>query len=176
MILIYKYLLPPFTPEWTVWLACYFSFGMGAGLGTGAIRWPKYGVLTLGAVIGYVLGVMIDLVIIQSFVDQQSVANIITILIVIVIAMVFSVIFYDYAVIVCCCMIGSYVLFRGISMFMGGYPTEKFLYTVINEGDVRDIRATFWVYLSFMIVGFVGSMSWQLYHRQKNVDLYNYRG
>lgn len=164
------------SPEWSVWLACYFSFGMGAGLGVGAMRWPKVGVLAAGATIGYCLGKMIDLVIIQKFVDQESIANIITIVLVIAITMIFAVIFFDYAVIVCCCMIGSYVFFRGISLFMGGYPSELFIVTVVEYGDFSDLRPTFWVYFSFMLVGCIAAMFFQFWHRSKNIDLYNYRG
>lgn len=112
LIILYERLLPVTSPEWSVWLACYFSFGMGAGLGVGAMRWPRLGVLASGATIGYCLGKMIELVLIQSFVDQDSIANIITMALVVVITMIFSVVFFDYAVIVCCCMIGSYVFFR----------------------------------------------------------------
>ncbi len=64
MVLLYVCLLPYKSPEWTVWLASYFAFGMGAGLGVGAIRWPKFGVLSLGATIGYIIGMLFDLVII----------------------------------------------------------------------------------------------------------------
>lgn len=79
---------------------------------------------------------------------------------VVLIAICFSVVYFDYAVIVCCCMNGSYIFFRGISLFMGGYPSEVFIATVVELGDVRDLRATFWVYLCLMIVGFISSMTW----------------
>lgn len=63
--------------------------------------------------------------------DRESVANAITLTLVIVITMAISVVFFDYAVIVSSCMIGSYVFFRGISLFFGGYPTESFIATVV---------------------------------------------
>jgi hypothetical protein len=38
---------------------------MASGISFGAIKWPKVGVLTLGATIGYLLGLVINLVIVQ---------------------------------------------------------------------------------------------------------------
>ena len=61
---LYEFLLPTQTPEWTVWLSCYLTFGLGAGLGIGAMKWTKVGVISIGATIGFVLGKLIDLVII----------------------------------------------------------------------------------------------------------------
>lgn len=62
--LMYLYLIPDLFPAWSVWIAFYFSFGMGAGLGVGAIKWPYIGILLLGATVGAGLGEMIDLLII----------------------------------------------------------------------------------------------------------------
>jgi hypothetical protein len=69
ILLIYQRLLPATAPEWTVWLVFYFAVGFGAGLGVGAVKWPKVGVLSLGASLGYSVGRLIDILIIQYFVD-----------------------------------------------------------------------------------------------------------
>ncbi len=62
--LIYMYFIPALFPAWSIWIAFYFSFGMGAGLGVGATKWPHIGILLLGATVGAVLGELIDLLII----------------------------------------------------------------------------------------------------------------
>lgn len=90
---------------------------MASGISFGAIKWPKVGVLTLGATIGYLLSLVINLILVQQIVHKESVAEIITHVIVIIVTMVISFKFYDYAVIMTCCIIGSYVFFRVITTF-----------------------------------------------------------
>ena len=43
---------------------------------------------------------------------------------------------------------------------MGGYPSEFFIATVAEYGRLRDLRPTFWVYFSFMLVGFIAATVW----------------
>jgi hypothetical protein len=74
--------------------------------------------------------------------------------------LVLSQVFFDYTVIVSCCLIGSYTLFRGIAFFMGGYPSELFIATVAEYGELSELRPTFWMYFSFMIVGFIVATAW----------------
>ena len=83
-------MLPITAPEWTVWLVFYFSVGLGAGLGAGAVKWPKVGVISLGGSLGYSLGKLLDILIIQYFVDPDSFASAITISVCVVLGLVFS--------------------------------------------------------------------------------------
>jgi hypothetical protein len=84
MIYIYEVFIGMVFPEWTVWLAGYFSYGMGAGFGAGALRWPQYGVVIVGATIGFVFGQIIDLAIVNPFAGPDSIAHIIVMLIVLI--------------------------------------------------------------------------------------------
>ena len=61
---LYELYLPIFVPEWTVWLGIYVCYGMGTGLGLGAARWPRLGIVVIGVTIGALLGKFIDLVVI----------------------------------------------------------------------------------------------------------------
>ena len=110
--LMYKYLIPALFPAWSIWIAFYFSFGMGAGLGVGATKWPHIGILLLGATMGAGIGEMIDLLIIQQFVDQYSLANKITIGIMVIVSMVLSLFLFDHVVIISSCTIGAYLFVR----------------------------------------------------------------
>ena len=110
--LMYLYLIPTLFPAWSVWIAFYFSFGMGAGLGVGATKWPHIGILLLGATVGAGLGEMIDLLIIQQFVDQYSLANKITIGVMVLVTMILSLFLFDHVVIISSCTIGSYLFVR----------------------------------------------------------------
>jgi len=52
---LYSYATSDF-PSWTVWIGAYFSYGLGFGLGLGSMKWPKIGVLLLGAAVGFIFG------------------------------------------------------------------------------------------------------------------------
>jgi hypothetical protein len=52
LYLIYEVFLPGYFPAWTVWLAVYAAFGIGAGLGVGGVIYPAIGVGFVGACVG----------------------------------------------------------------------------------------------------------------------------
>lgn len=159
-----------------MWLASYFAYGMGAGFGIGSLKWPKVGVLSIGATTGFVFGQILDLALVNPFAEQDSIAHLICLVSVIVLSCILSVIYLEHSVIVCCCLCGSYIFFRGVSIFLGGYPNEAFMSLVIREGNFKDVRSTFWVYFVFMVLGFIGSTTWQFIHRSRNKNLYEYKG
>lgn len=148
---------------------------MGAGLGTGAIRWPKVGILGVGATIGFVVAKITDMAIISPFVEYNSNVHSWWLGAMIALACLWSFFYFDQAIIICSCMCGSYILFRGISIFMGGYPSELFMALVMEKGSFKDLRPTFWIYFTFMLISFVGSAVWQFYHRSQHAELYTYR-
>lgn len=63
LIGIYQFVWP-YTPEWTVFIAIYLTFGLGGGLGVGATMQPRIGVIVCGASMGYLLGLCLDLAVI----------------------------------------------------------------------------------------------------------------
>lgn len=99
-------------PDWTVFLTGYVSYGMGCGFGIGALRWPKFGVLAVGATIGFITGKLFDIALLQPFVPYDSPSHSISTWCFIVIACILSVFFFEHAVIICSCMCGSYIFFR----------------------------------------------------------------
>jgi len=61
-------------------------------------------------------------------------------------------IFFDYAVIYCACICGSYMLFRGLSIFIGGFPNEFLVYeSLVNEKFGQQATSLF-VYLLLIIL------------------------
>jgi hypothetical protein len=61
---LFNFLIPYYAPGWLVWIAFYFCFGLGAGMGVGASKWPHLGILIMGATVGFVSGKIIDVLII----------------------------------------------------------------------------------------------------------------
>lgn len=61
-------------------------------------------------------------------------------------------IFFDYAVIYCACITGSYLAVRGFSVFVGGFPNEFLVYdSMINRRFLQNQQSLF-MYLILMIV------------------------
>lgn len=53
---VFIFVLPGFIPTWTVLVVYFITFGMGAGLGFGASKWPKIGNFVMGASVGALIG------------------------------------------------------------------------------------------------------------------------
>lgn len=105
-------LLPPYTPSWSVFLIMYFSYGNGAALGLGATMSPKIGVMVCGGAFGFFVGLMVDLTLINRFVDSDSMASTWTILGFVGVFSILSIPMYDYSVILSSCVFGSYMTWR----------------------------------------------------------------
>jgi Domain of unknown function (DUF4203) len=112
LLFIIYYMLPSYTPSWSVWLVLYFTYCNGAVLGFGATMSPRIGVTVCGSIFGFFVGLIIDLTVIRRFVDSASYANTLTILFFVVLFALISIPLYDYAVIVSSCTFGSYIAWR----------------------------------------------------------------
>jgi hypothetical protein len=53
---MFTFIFPDFLPKWTVIMMYILNYGIGAGLGLGAIRWPNLGVCVCAAIIGFLTG------------------------------------------------------------------------------------------------------------------------
>lgn len=66
-------------------------------------------------------------------------------------------------------------------MIFKGFPPESFIFRVVQTGSMKDLRPTFWVYLTAMILGSIASLFWQfrILHQRDNTEEYkrhiNYR-
>lgn len=106
------YLLPTtITPSWSVWLIMYFAYGNGAVLGFGAVLNPKLGVTVCGAAFGFLVGLVVDLVIIRRFFEDSKASTWVIIGFMLLFA-VLSVPMHDYAVIISSSIFGSYLAWR----------------------------------------------------------------
>jgi hypothetical protein len=55
---------PVFSPTWVVWLGIYVCYGIALGVGFGASRWPKIGVIIVGLSLGAFIGVIFGLLVV----------------------------------------------------------------------------------------------------------------
>jgi hypothetical protein len=111
LYLIYEVFLPGYFPAWTVWLAVYAAFGIGAGLGVGGVIYPTYGVGFVGACIGLLFGEILKII---FFWDLEGVGHWVILIYVfgISIGILLAEFLMDFFMIAVSSIIGSYLLFR----------------------------------------------------------------
>jgi hypothetical protein len=174
LFLVYKW-LPQYTPEWLVYIILYFAFSNGLVLGFGATLSPKVGVTACGAAFGFFFGVIVDLTIVTRFVTYNSITSQITVICFVFIFTLLSVLLYDYAVILYASIFGSYMLWRGFSLMIGGFPSETMIMVACYTSQISGLPWTFWCWISCMVVSTISAAIVQLAHRRKNIELYKYK-
>ena len=109
--MLFLYVLPNFSPSWTVPVVGVVCLGMGIGMGYGAAKWPKIGVLIMGFSLGSLLGFLIYWSFISSSVDTSA-AKWITITAVGVFTAIMYIVLFDHCVIITSAFFGAYILIR----------------------------------------------------------------
>ena len=56
LFMLYLWVLPSFSPSWTVPLVFFVTLGMGLGMGYGAAKWYQIGVVIMGLCLGVLFG------------------------------------------------------------------------------------------------------------------------
>jgi len=113
---IFVFVLPNFSPSWTVPVVGFVCLGMGLGMGYGAAKWPKIGVVIMGTSLGCLLGFLIYWAFLESAVATNT-ARVITILGVALVTAVLYFTLFDHMVIVTSAIFGAYIFIR-VSIFL----------------------------------------------------------
>ena len=108
---LFIFVLPNFSPQWTVPIVGIVCLGMGIGMGYGASKWPNVGVMIMGFSLGSLLGFIIYWSFIQTAADTMT-AKVLTILGVALFTAVLYVTLFDHMVIITSAVFGSYILLR----------------------------------------------------------------
>lgn len=157
LCVLYGFVLPASTPQYIVWITVFFSMGVGAGLGYGVYNWPKAGIVTLGFVSGSFWGTMVYVIFLSAYTGNQKLVLdmqfsdsvqtsegiskpiqdiqseeidqlLICISICATACIALSVFYFEQAIIYGTCFCGSYLLVRGVSVLIGGFPNEFLLF------------------------------------------------
>lgn len=146
MIFFYALILPTGTKDWTVWVIGGVGLLLGIITGFFMVKLAKLSIGLLGAWIGFVGGLLIH----QAFLyhsSQQWLFWVVCIGLALV-GFVVAFIKYKAIVIVATSFLGSYMLVRGLSLFIGGYPNEFTLISKIRNGGATDVlHWPFYLYL-----------------------------
>ena len=76
--MLYLLVIPNFAPVWTVAIVGIVCLCMGLGMGYGAAKWPKIGVMIMGFCLGSLIGIGIYYGFLQNIISTYT-AKIITI-------------------------------------------------------------------------------------------------
>ena len=108
---LFLFVLPNFSPIWTVYIVGIVCLGMGIGMGYGASKWPNIGIMIMGLSLGSLIGFIIYWTFIEAAIATTA-AKVITILGVAVFTAILYVWLFDHMVIVTSAVFGSYILIR----------------------------------------------------------------
>ena len=70
---------------------------------------------------------------------------------------------------------GSYFLVRGISLFLGGYRNEFYIYEALVNGKMTQQSGSMFLYLVVMLLLTIFSIQRQLKLRAENLEMYSYK-
>ena len=178
LFILYLYVLPSFAPVWTVWIVGVVCVGMGGGLGFGAAKWPRIGIMCMGASLGSLLGYIIYwLFLKQSLADSNSAMLKQMIIFVVALVTVLVCLFlFDEAVIITSGVFGAYIFVRGISMYSGSYINEFEIIMASSNGQLSEVGTLMYVYWFVMVLLAFFSIRGQLRDRQLHLEAYAYKG
>lgn len=108
---IYILVLPSFMPTWSVPIIYFVNLGMGLGLGYGASKWPKIGMVVMGLSMGSLLGFLLYYSFLASTVSSML-AKMITIGSVALFAAILYLVLLDQMIIVTSAIFGAYIFTR----------------------------------------------------------------
>ena len=174
LFMLYLFVLPNFVPVWTVPIVGSVCLGMGLGMGYGAAKWPKIGVMIMGFCLGSLLGYLVYWSFLIGSVNTTT-AKLVTILGVALFTAILYIAIYDHMVIVTSAIFGAYILVRGLSMYFGGYVNEFTVVLATQNGDLGEIRWTMFLYWAFMILLAAISIHAQLKDRAEHLEAYSYK-
>jgi len=169
---LYMFVLPSFIPTWTVLIVFSVTLGMGAGLGFGALKWPKIGIVVMGLSIGALLGFMLYYTFLASSVNS-TVAKVVTIASAAILTGIMTIVLFDHMVIVTSAVFGAYTLVRGISMYTGGYVNEFEVILANSNGDIGQVQWTTFFFWGLMVVMAIVGVLLQLGNRTAQKEAFN---
>ena len=175
-MIFFMFVMPPNSPEWTVWLLILICLGIGSTAGTFAKKNARSGVVFIGAVLGVFVGFgLYNMLIYQICENNELLGLWLTLMFSAIGVAMICIHFFDYAVIVGSSVIGSYFFFRGLSAFLGGYPNEFEIYQNYTNGTPKAMPVSFYLYTAIMVVTAGASFGMQTQMRRANASEYSYR-
>jgi len=168
--------LDPFTVEGSIGmviLAFVLSILVGGILGAILYFFAiSVGLYFLASVVGVFLGVMVY----NTFFNFLFNIWVFVILVLagVILMIVLTFLLKDFILIVVTASLGSYICVRGVSLIIGGYPSEMEMFQAYSNGIPLDFEMTFYIYLAGMALLFLLGYCFQ--NKEKNDEEENKDG
>jgi hypothetical protein len=168
LFLFYVLFLPNDVDAWVGWVLLSISVVLGWIGGFFASKLIRVGVFFLGLLSGAGVGLLLNNIV---FYKINHIATLWVLMGVLGLAFgVCSFFWYNYVVILCTSILGSYLFVRGIGMMAGGYPNEFTIYQRISAGDIGSVPWTFYMYMIGIVICTIMSIFLQIKIKRREGD------
>lgn len=150
MFLFYVLIFSNDIQKWVGWIILVVAIILGGIAGFFASKLVRVGVFFLGIGAGACIGLLLNNMVFYK-INHVAVLWVLMGVFAAVLG-VLSLFWYQYIVIICTSILGSYLFIRGISFYAGGYPNEFTIYEKIQTGAVNAVPGTFYAYMVGMLI------------------------
>lgn len=154
LILIFgEFVMTPDSSVLVIWILLLISVFFGAITGYLATSLPKLGFMGLGLWFGFVLAFIINnLFLYKIEVDPPGLLLYILMAIFGIIFAILSMCVWRQICIMATSFLGSYLIIRSLSLYIGGYPNELMLDRQIKYKELANVGWQFYVYFVFLLL------------------------
>jgi len=178
IFVLFAGVFPANSPSWSVLIVGFVCFCMGGGLGFGAAKWPRIGIVCMGLSLGSLIGYCVYWFFLKSHLANSS--SILLQWAVIAITgltcAIMCIFLFDHAVIITSAIFGAYALIRGVSMYAGGFINEFEIIMATNNGEIGELSFLMCIYIGLILLIACCSMSAQMKDRSRHLEMYAYKG
>lgn len=169
--LIYLFFVPLDASNWTIILVvaiCLLISLIAAYFTTACMNVGAF-------LVGFWLGALIATLLFETIIYRITAEPVVLYIMVIIfgiIAGILAVKFLEMAMIIATSFIGAYLLVKGLSIYIGGYPSVLTIMKEIQAGDIDNVPASVYIYVLVTIGFTVLGVLFQLY----GLDMFSKRG
>lgn len=138
VIIATQFLLGPDSDSWTYWLVIILAILIGLAIGYLVSKnYKKSLVFIVGGVGGFFLGELLFNLFGNRFGTNLTIVHILFIIVAVVGMIILATIFDQAIMIFSTAFIGSYMVVRGLSLFIGGFPSESTIIDIAKKGETE---------------------------------------
>jgi len=178
IFVLFSAVFPANSPAWTVLIVGFVTFSMGGGLGFGAAKWPRIGIVCMGLSLGSLLGYCVYWLFLESHLANSDSVLLQWAVVAItgLTCAVVCIFLFDFAVIITSAIFGAYALIRGVSMYAGGFINEFEIVMATNNGEIGELSVMMYIYLGLIVMIAWCGMRGQIKDRAHHLEMYSYKG
>ena len=153
MLIFGEFILTPDSSVLLIWILLLIAVLLGAIAGYVATSLPKIGFMGLGLWLGFVLAFIINNLFLYKI--EVSPPGLLLYFLMAILGIIFAIMsmcMWRHICIISTSFLGSYLVIRSLSLYIGGYPNELTLDKQIQYKELANVGWQFYVYFIFIIV------------------------